>query len=132
MNYQWWSTESINKVNNSNVKYLSNGNEILSDEEAYSDDKHFTPLRAAKLLEEINESLKPENNFIITDRPKTISLTTPKIYSCVNSTYKFGCETCTRLGHGAETCTVLATDSINTTGGKRPASHGHSPEAKRM
>ena len=52
--------ERINKKLGTNcVKMIQCGEEELPQEEAYCDNKHFSPVRAAQLLEQIDESLKP-------------------------------------------------------------------------
>ena len=79
-------------------------------------------------------ALKPESDLIIRSRPDCVPLTTPRIYSKVNSSYKFGCGVCTRLGHSADTCQSLknlVSPESNNKGGKRQASLGNSPDAKR-
>ena len=92
--------ERVNKkFNSSNVKIIKTG----SQEEAFYDNVHFSHIRASQLLEEMDLALKPEADLIIRNRPNCVPLTTPRIYSKVNSSYKFGCGVCTRLGHSADT-----------------------------
>ena len=128
-------TERINKkLNSSNVKIIKTGSSDLSQEEAFSDNVHFSHIRASQLLEEMDLALKPEEDLIIRNRPNCVPLTTPRIYSKVNSSYKFGCGVCTRLGHSADTCQSLknlVSPESNNKSGKRQASLGNSPDAKR-
>ena len=124
--------ERINKnLSTDCVKMIQCGEEELPQEEAYCDNKHFSPVRAAQLLEQIDESLKPSTTLIIRERPKSVPLTTPKIYSQVYSTYRFGCGECTRIGHSSDTCQASKNSPSPKGGTKRAASHGHSPEAKK-
>lgn len=119
------------KVGKNNVKMIKHGTDDLTEEEAFSDGKHFSPVRTAKLVEQMENSLNPGTKLIVKDRPKNVLLTTSKFYSQVYSTYRFGCGECTRLGHSHDICQVFKS-SANSKGVKRAASLGTSPEAKKI
>ena len=77
---------------------------LRNEEEAFSDNKHFTEHQTAIMLECIDESLPTDEKLIIRNKPKCVLLTTPRIYSGVYSTYRFGCGKCTKLGHSDANC----------------------------
>lgn len=82
----------------------------LADEEEategqYEDAKHYSQQRCATILEEIHNSMaKAGKSLIDVKRPMYIPLTVEKIYSGIYSTYRFGCPTCTIIGHSEDKC----------------------------
>ena len=84
------------------------------EEEAFTDNKHFTEGRTAKLLECIDESLPVDAKLIVRSRPKCVLLTSKIIYSEVNATYRFGCGKCTKIGHAEDTCSLNMKTTLST------------------
>ena len=105
--------DSICDIHKNSVKVVTV--QIKSEEESFSDNVHFTEVQTAILLENIDESLPLNAKMIIRNRPKGVLLTTPRKYSRVNGTYKFGCKKCTQLGHQEDTCSLILEKIIITT-----------------
>ena len=83
------------------------------EEEAFTDNKHFTEGRTAKLLECVDESLPVDAKLIVRSRPKCVLLTTSRIYSEVYASYRFGCGRCTKIGHAEDICKLNVQTSQN-------------------
>ena len=91
-----------NKKYKDSVKVLSIPTK--NDEESFRDNIHYTEKQTAIMLEFIDESLPQDSKMIIRNRPKGVLLTTPRVYSGVYGTYKFGCGKCTQIGHNNNMC----------------------------
>ena len=79
---------------------------IKSEEESFRDNKHFTELQTAIMLETIDSSLPEDNKVINRTRPKGVLLTTSEKYRGVYATYRYGCGRCTKIGHNEKSCNL--------------------------
>ena len=77
---------------------------IKSEEESFRDNKHFTELQTAIMVETIDSSLPEGNKLINRTRPKGVLLTTSEKYRGVYATYRYGCGRCTKIGHNEKSC----------------------------
>lgn len=94
--------ESLCKTRENAVKMVNI--HYKTEDEAFSDNKHYSEVQTAIALECIDESLPKDAKMINRERPKGVLLTTPRIYSGVYSTYRFGCGKCTKIGHCENKC----------------------------
>ena len=103
-----------------NAKFLQVDDDLGDEEEAWVDYRHYSEIMCAKVMEAIDIHFPEDHKFLIRGKPAT----TPRKYGKVNSAYKLGCGTCTKLGHLEDNCPKTASS-------KRPRpSGGTSPPTK--
>ena len=87
---------------NMNIKYVDIEQEDEDDDANWEDERHmtekFTSFVLGKIAEKMQE-IRGEDFFV-----KNVPWTSERKYGQVKSTYKLGCELCTKMGHSKETC----------------------------
>jgi hypothetical protein len=107
-----------------NTKYVYVDDELGDQEEAWVDYRHYSEIMCAKVLEAVDNTFPEDQKLLIRGKPST----TPRKYGNVNSAYKLGCGTCTKLGHLEEECPK----SIgNNKRAGRPSGGATSPPSKK-
>lgn len=112
--------KTINHVHPETVSVIHVPEEMEKGIEAYEDDQHITQIETEKILQSVDMSL-PQYDLIVKNRPEGVSLSVKKIYSGVYSSYRLGCEMCTRPGHAKESCDLKEQVSNNK---RKPSNEG--------
>ena len=94
--------------------------------ETFTDDLHISQQQTEKLIQRVDAELQ-DYNLVVGNRPDGIPLSQGIIYSGVYSSYRLGCNYCTRTGHTEDKCDFKKQSPTN----KRNASDSNIPEGKK-